>query len=213
MDLKSAIQTQGIAAKYSTLFSMLNLGAYNGTAEFLQWELYDRVTITAADVTAAKKDYVFFNGTTGTTKTLADTNMEGSRQMPQGQHMEAKAIQIQIFKQSNTPPTEAEMVELLKFIDNAVISVGIANKAPMLQATLSRILGMSLTAITTNTVVTTSDATFRQISNGQYVLNIPIVLPALISFDVKLGFGAAVTTPLVDWSIRFGFQGAMIRGL
>jgi hypothetical protein len=192
---------------------MLKLGAYNGTAEFLQWELYDRVTFTAADVTAAKKDYIFFNGTAGTTKQLSDTNMEGSRQMPQGQHLEAKAIQIQIFKQSNTPATETEMTELLKFIDNAVLTVGIANKAPMLQAALSRVLGMSLTAFVTNTVVTTSDSTFRQISNGQYVLNIPIVLPALVSFDVKLALADAVTTPLVGWSVRFGFQGAMIRGL
>jgi hypothetical protein len=212
MDLKSAVKSQTVVSRYKDLFSMLGVGAYNGTAEFLQYELYDRVTITSQDVTDTKKEYVFFNGTAGTTKTLADTNLEGSRQIPQGQHFEARAITLQITKQSDTPPAEGEVEALLRWLDNAVLSVGIANKAPMLQATVSRVLGMSLIAIATGST-TTSDSTFRQISNGVYVLNIPIVFPALTSFDVKMICANAPASGQVGWSIRFGFQTAMIRGL
>jgi len=210
MELSKALKSQAVVTRYKDLFSMLGSGAYNGTAEFLQSETYDRFIISAADVTASRKEFLLFQGANG--RGLSETNFEGAGSIPQGQHYQMNAIAMQISFQGTTPPTEAVVAELLAAIDNAVLTITIANKAPMLIAPVSRVLGMSLLSLMTNTT-TTSDSTFRQISNGCYVLNVPIVLPALTSFKVGINFMNAVTTPLVNWSFRFDFQSAQIRGL
>jgi hypothetical protein len=212
MQLKDALNNQTIKMQYKELFAALNIGAYNGTAELIQAETYDRFTITAADVTAARKEFKLFTGVQGTSKTIIDTNFEGSGVVPQGQHYQIKALSLVVAYQDNTPPTAAVLQELLKNLENSILRVTIANKAPTLIIPLSRLLGMSLMSMATNTT-TVTDSTFRQISNGVYAVNIPVVLPALTSFEMAILFQDAVTTNMTKWSFRLEWQSALVRGL
>lgn len=210
MKLAEATKSPTIMAANKELFDMLGSGTYGGSAEFLQKEIFDTVTFATADVTNAVKTFSFFDPSRSAAKTKADTNLQ-TNQLPKGQHLSTQVLMLQAYRSDATAITQANLLALIQALQSSYMTVSIQGKAASWDGPLSRILGLSLSAVGQEGSANNIIETFRMIANGNYVLNIPIVLEQLTTFNIDFSLTNAPTADLVGWSLRLSLSGGFVR--
>ena len=192
-------------ARQSQSLDNLQTGTYGTSGEKISWSYYDESAVPATAQTLVQ-----FQTPIGGTKTLAHTNMVAAGQIPQGQKFVVEKIKV-MYRSVSGVSTPAEANELMAFMDRAIIQFKISNKAPMMQAKLSDVMGLSLMAPITGTGGT---ASFSQgVFTGEWKLHTPITVGALTPFQVEIVLNDVPAASVVADILTTSLKGTLIRAL
>lgn len=183
----------------------LQAGVYGNEGEVLEWSYWDTADIAAATL----KHRLFTSGIGVGGKTMADTNMTTSGTMPQGQHLIVDAIKLMYV--SNAAKATADVQSFYTMLSETTASVEIANKKSMGQWTLQEMLGASTLFALTPTAAGDNIPLLSPRYTGVYLLNEPITLAALTTFEVTVEHHVAAAAGLADDRLKISLCGLMIR--
>jgi len=190
--------TQDILAK-------LQDGVYGNEGEVLEWSYWDTADIAAATLTHR----LFTSGLGVGGKTMADTNMTTSGTMPQGQHLIVDAVKIMYA--ANDAFATADVLSFYTMLSETTASIEIANKKSMGQWTLQELLGCSLLNPLTPSAAGDNIPMIQPRFTGVYLLNEPVTLAALTTFEVTITHHVAPAAALADDRLKIALSGLMIR--
>lgn len=195
-------------AKAKAVTNALQQGTRGRDMEVLQYTYYDTLPMAAATA-----QYRFFTQALGQgtpQKTLAQTNMTQSSQMPQGQNLTVNHLYIQYW--GNDLKNNASLQEFYKYVQNTSVEFVIPGKDSLGTWKLSELMGFSNYMVVVPTVAG-DNIPFSQVGkiDGKYKLNIPIVLAALQAFEVRVQKHATILDVLDDDTLTIGLCGVLKR--
>lgn len=183
----------------------LQTGTYGTEGERLDWTYYDTAILAAATLTHR----LFTNPLGAGGKTLDLTNLTQAGQIPQGQHLQVKAIKL-MYRTSAVKNT-ASVVSFYDMLAQSTISIKLQNKDSMGQWTLQEIAGAATLYALTPTAAGDNIPLIQPKYHGIFLLNNKITLAALTPFEVTLTHHTAVNAALANDQLKIGLAGTLIR--
>lgn len=175
----------------------LEQGTYNpapGAGQKLWWSYYDSFIMAAA--TTENRMFTIPLGQGG--KNLSDTNLLAAGQIPQGQRLVIKAIEMYYI--SNATKSQAAWQNLIAMFRDTTGVFNISGKSQQLELNITQLMGNPIQGIITN--VTADMMTSRSSYTGVWELPVPIVLAAQTVFDFTVTHHTAANATL-DGDIFF----------
>jgi hypothetical protein len=185
----------------------LQRGTFGASGEKLDWSYYDRVVLVSTTTTT--RLFTVQLGASG--KTLADTNLTQSGQIPQGQLFRIKSIKT--FYVTNATRATANVQMIYDVLKNTSVQIIIPNKGPMGQWSLMELMGASTLIAVTPTAAGDNIPVIQPRYHGIFPLNIPMTLAALTPFYVEVTHHTAPNAALNDDRIYVSLSGMLVRGV
>lgn len=196
------------SAKKIASLEMMQQGTRQATAEKLDYTFYDTLRLLANI-----RDYRFFAlalGQGNPPKTKAQTNMRSNAQIPQGHNHEV--LEMHFGFTGNTIKTEAESLEFSQFLNTTSVTFNMPGKDDFGIWKLSELVGNFVRLAVSPAVA--GDAYINNNSgiwNSRFKLMIPVVLPALETFEVSFDLFEDPPAGLIGDDMTFGLRGHLIR--
>ena len=205
MAMLSATQAAIInQAKYSQ-------GTYSAGGDQIDWSYYDTMCVPA---TASIVRYFISSvgqinnhSTAGVAKTLADTNMISSGQIPKSQHHMIKAIKV--FYTSHAALATASVQALYTVLKNITVEVIISNKFVYGQWTMQELLGAATLIAETPTAAGDNIPLIQPRFHGIFPLNTFIELAENTNFEIKVTYNSVPAAALVDDLLMVSLYGKL----
>lgn len=185
----------------------LQAGTYGASGEKLDWSYYDRVVLLST--TTVNRLFTVQLG--ASSKTLADTNLTQSGQIPQGQRFTIRALKVSYV--TNAARATANVQQYYDVLKNTSVQFIIPNKGPMGQWGLWELLGASSLFALTPTAAGDNIPVIQPRFHGVFPLNTPIVLAALTPFYVEVTHHTATNAALDNDRIYVSLNGTLVRGV
>lgn len=200
-----------VRQQYFRALADMQQGTYSEKGDIIDWTLWDRFPMLSTILT----HNMFVIGTGGTPpaggqKTLADTNLQGTQGIPQGQNLVVRAIKIFYFGEA--VHTEATIQLLQLMLAQTVLNINIAGKASYGQWALDEIMGNPAGFIVSPAV----PGDGPQVGGyARYVgilpLNLPIILAALTTFECTVTHFVTPSAALDGDLVKIGLNGVLMR--
>lgn len=186
---------------------VLQQGTYGASGEKLDWSYYDRVVL--ASTTTVNRLFTVQLGASG--KTLADTNLTQSGQIPQGQKFTIGAIKVSYVTNGARATANVQMIyDVLK---NTSVQFIIPNKGPMGQWVLWELMGAASLIALTPTAAGDNIPLIQPRYHGIFPLNTKLTLAALTPFYVEVTHHTATNAALDNDRIYISLAGTLVRGV
>jgi len=200
-------QIQTSPEKIATL-EALQQGARSAEGEKLDYTYYDTQTLATG-----LRDYRFFSlalGQGSPVKTKADTNMRVNAQIPQGHNHKVMVIWFKYF--SDSVKDEAGLQDMNTLFERIAVTLSMPGKDDFGVWPLSEIIGNSNYTVMTPAVAgDNSPNGSSAVYSGNFTLTVPVVLPALESFELKYELFVDPPASTVGDKIKAGLRGHLIR--
>lgn len=191
----------------SNAIDTLQQGTYGSQGEKLDWSYYDREVLSSTVLVTR----LFTSQLGAGGKTLADTNLTQSGQIPQGQRFTIRAIKVGYV--SNAVRATVNVQSIYDVFKNTSLQIIIPNKGPMGQWTLWELLGAATLIALTPTAAGDNIPLISPRYHGVFPLNQPITLAALTPFYVELTHHVATAAALDSDKIFVSLAGTLVRGV
>lgn len=191
----------------SSAINTLQQGTYGASGEVLDWSYYDSMPLLST-VTSTRLFTVQL-GQAG--KTLANTNLTSSGQIPQGQRFTIRAIKV-MYKTAAVKAT-AVVQAYYDFLANTSLQFIIPNKGPMGQWNLLELMGVASAFALTPTAAGDNIPLISPRFHGISPLNTPLTLAALTPFYVEITQHTAGAATLDGDRLIVSLMGTLVRGV
>lgn len=185
-------------------------GTYSAGGDAVDWSYYDTMCVpAAAGVVRYFVNTIGQNNNKATpvAKTLADTNMLSSGQIPNAQNMVVKALKV--FYTTAGALATANVQALYTAIKNATVEIYIANKFVYGQWTLQELLGAASLIALTPTTAGDNIPLIQPRFHGIFPLNTAIQLASKTSFEIRVTYNTTPDASLVDDLLMISLYGKL----
>ena len=188
---------------------VLQQGARQATGEKLDYTFYDTIPLSTG-----VRDYRFFALALGqgspTPKNKSQTNMRANGQIPQGHNHQVQEIWFDYTAEQ--VQNEAALLAYYQFLNTSTVTFAMPGKDDFGVWKLSEIAGAHVKfPITPAVAGDNSPVLSNEVYSSRFKLSIPVTLPALESFEIKLELFADPNAALVGDTVGFGLRGHLIR--
>jgi len=188
-----------------SVLNRLQRGTFGSGGEKLDWSYWDTFVLS----TATSVFRLFVNPLGAGGKTLSDTNMTSSGQMPQGQHFTIHALKL--FYIGNAAAATADVNTYYAYLRATTLEFIIPGKYTVGQWTLMELMGASSLFALTPTAAGDNIPLIQPRFHGVFPLNTPITLAALTPFEVQVTCQVASGAALDGDRLCVSLNGKLLR--
>jgi hypothetical protein len=180
----------------------LQQGSHSQNGEILTYSLFDTATLAVAQST-----YKFFAiplGQGTPVKTQADTNNLLAGVMPAGQRLVVTMIKLILL--GVVTVTDAVQIQIFNMLFNSTLEIYLPGKDNLGYWTLAELMGLS--------TMFPYSATFagpQPRYTSCYRLDVPLILAAQTTFEVRLTHHVPVNVAIADFRLKLCLSGSLTR--
>ena len=185
-------------------------GTYSAGGDAIDWSYYDTMCVPAA--AGVVRYFINTQGqnnnkSTPVAKSLADTNMISSGQIPKAQHLLVKNLKV--FYTTHAALATTSVQALYTVIKNVTVEIVIANKFVYGQWTLQELLGAASLIAETPTAAGDSIPLIQPRFHGIFPFNTMIELSENTNFELRATYNSTPASALVDDLLMLSLNGKL----
>lgn len=211
MDESSKTVFQEELSGYYDVLNALSTGTYKKSGDIIDYTLWDRFTLDST----VSRHTLFQNGrgtvlSSGASRVLADTSVEGKDPVPQGSKLYVRAILVQF--QAKAALTEATFQNVEEMLQETTINIKIRGKDTQGEWALDEIMGRAFSGVIVPAAAG-SNVGLPSVARGVGVkiLNIPIVIAAQVHMEGQIEHWTAPNAAIDDNKVKIGLAGILER--